>query len=103
MKGMTRLEAGKLIQFVTGHGWLKRHLRITGEGTDDLCTLCGENPEEPGHLFWHCSVLKPVTSNLSQDYWTSGDKAYRVLHFIKEPAFENLDGFRASQNPPEDT
>ncbi len=47
-----------LSQFITGHGLFKRHLRHWNVLDTYLCSLCGEEPEDPWHLWEHCPSLE---------------------------------------------
>ena len=38
---LSRIDLGLLIQFITGHNYLRRHRKVMGEGNDTSCRLCG--------------------------------------------------------------
>ena len=57
-----RETVSKFIQFITGHGWLKRHAAIIARSggdmtADALCSLCGEKEETPIHLIEECDAI----------------------------------------------
>ena len=59
-----RTVLGIMIQFLTGHGWLRRHSWIVDSNygakpstIDPMCRLCGIEEESPVHL-WTCVKAK---------------------------------------------
>ena len=52
----------RLVQYITGHAFLRRHNKIVEHGTKDHldvkdCRLCGIEEETPHHLITKCEVL----------------------------------------------
>ena len=52
----------RLVQYITGHAFLRRHNKIVEHGTKDHidlkdCRLCGMEEETPHHLITKCEVL----------------------------------------------
>ena len=83
MAGLNREWFGKITQAVMGHGGLRRHCFLRGEGLCPTCRLCSREPEEPGHLFWDCFVLVEDTEGLVGGFHESPDKVVRVQDFLK--------------------
>jgi hypothetical protein len=60
----TKKQIGLMIQFLTGHGFLRRHLNLldmeSGKDppTDPTCRLCGGFEETPIHFITECSALQ---------------------------------------------
>jgi hypothetical protein len=75
--GLGRGMLGVVIQFITGHTWLKRHTDIIEKTDDRACRLCGadgntyETTETPIHLATTC----PELSLVSPFYATHADIA----------------------------
>ena len=59
IRRLNRIDLGLLIQFVTGHNYLRRFRKVLGEG-DDKCRLCGEDTEDSLHLWENCKVTKDL-------------------------------------------
>jgi ribonuclease HI len=103
-----RATLGKLIQFITGHAFLKRHESLIqnkkGESEDDpeyitpTCQLCDRGDETPYHLIHDCGPLLHKSFGLFglrvnefqkvnyQLEWS----AAALLRFIKLPQVEEL-------------
>ena len=64
---LKRTELGILIQFFTGHGWLRRHCGIIDGITDKTCQLCYQGEEDPEHLWSHCVATESVRGQSTQD------------------------------------
>ena len=56
---LSRTDLGLLIQFVTGHNYLRRHRRVLGE-KEDKCRLCGEDIEDSLHLWENCKGTRDL-------------------------------------------
>ena len=56
---MPREHLGWCIQFFTGHGWWKKHLKLANLCNDHTCRLCKRynSVESPIHLFSECTEL----------------------------------------------
>ena len=54
---LERQDLGRAVQFITGHGWLRRHCHVVDSSVDPTCRLCLEDDEEPAHLFWECPAI----------------------------------------------
>ena len=50
-------ELQQIVQFVTGHGLYRGHLRNWNELESDQCSLCGEADENTWHLWEWCPML----------------------------------------------
>ena len=53
----------------TGHGWWKKHLKLTNLWKDDTCRLCKQpnSIESPIHLFTECTELSAIRQELFND------------------------------------
>ena len=70
---MSREHLGWCIQFITGHGWRKKHLKLTNLCNDDICRLCKrpDSIESPIHLFTECTELSAIRQDLFNDPYPS--------------------------------
>ena len=66
---LSRDYLGKCIQFFSGHGWWKKHLRIAQLCRDNECRLCCEEGaiKCPIHFFSECPALADVRCELFND------------------------------------
>ena len=101
---MNRKEIGLFIQFITGHGWLNRHVALLNQEWDvetklerGLCRLCLEDEETPVHLVCHCPAL--VTERLEvfgigryTDYPPPAWSPEQLLRFLRVPHIDELFG-----------
>ena len=60
MQTLSREEACRTIQFLTGHANLRRHQFLRSEVTDPACRICDFREETPEHLLIRCPDLKPL-------------------------------------------
>ena len=52
---LNRVDLGKMIQFISGHGHWGRHLVLCKLQVEDQCQLCnGNSVESPEHLLHEC-------------------------------------------------
>ena len=63
---MPREHLGWCIQFFTGHGWWKKHLKLAKLCNDHTCRLCKRynSVESPIHLFSECTELTAIRQEL---------------------------------------
>ena len=62
-----RRTLGTVIQFVTGHAFLKRHEDVVNANSDEhdtSCRLCNQGEETPFHLVMECEELFPARRKL---------------------------------------
>ena len=59
IRRLNRIDLGLLIQFVTGHNYLRRHRKVMGE-KDDKCRLCGDDIEDSLHLWEDCKGTRSL-------------------------------------------
>ena len=57
---MDRDLLGKIIQIMTGHGYMNYHLALKGLVVCDKCRFCGKAAEESWHIITECEALKRV-------------------------------------------
>ncbi len=60
-------ELKHLAQIITGHGLFKRHLRHWNDIQDIYCSLCGEDTEDPWHLWDLCPVLDEQRASINRE------------------------------------
>ena len=82
-----------MIQFLSGHGWLKRHQHIIDSYVDPTCRLCGEGEESPEHLWHEClglgtQALKIINqrSGRPKHSWS----VLQVSRFLRVPSIAEL-------------
>ena len=63
---MSREYLGKCIQFFTGHGWWKKHLKLTKLSNNKVCRLCQlpDSIESPIHIFSECVAMTATRQGL---------------------------------------
>ena len=63
---MPREHLGWCIQFFTGHGWWKKHLKLANLCNDHTCRLCKRynSVESPIHLFSECTELTAIRQEI---------------------------------------
>ena len=54
---LNRQDLSLIVQFASGHNYLKYHMFNTGRAQDNLCRLCQSNPETAWHLLTECPYL----------------------------------------------
>ena len=66
LMNMSRENLGMCIQFFTGHGWWKKHLKIAKLCNDAKCRLCCEEGsiESPIHIFSECVAMEATRQGL---------------------------------------
>ena len=58
VQNASREDVGLLVQFITGHNFLRYHLFNTGRAASADCRLCAEHtPETSWHLWTECPAL----------------------------------------------
>ncbi len=111
---LSRDEIGMIIQFITGHCWLRRHEAIVAQSTTmpTDCRLCGSSgdthalQETPIHLATNCTATihlarpnLPNSSSQSQiEAPVSSLQPSTLLHFLTEPLVQGLEGFQGRSN-----
>ena len=66
---ISRENLGKSIQFLSGHGWWKKHLTTANLSGNQECRLCCEegSEETPIHIFSECEALTDTRRILFSD------------------------------------
>ena len=64
---MNQKDLRNLVQIITGHGLFKRHLRHWNDIQDIACQLCGEDNEDPWHLWNLCPALNGLRTKIKQE------------------------------------
>ena len=62
---MGRPTLGHFIQFITGHGWFKRH-RAKIDEDSSLCRFCNSAQEDPAHIWSTCTKFNGVRHAIRQ-------------------------------------
>ena len=64
---LSRPEASKVVQLLTGHNWLLYHRARIKRLSDNLCRLCGITLETSAHMVWFCPdpALTRIRSNMA--------------------------------------
>ena len=81
---LSREQLGKCITFFTGHGWWKKHLKLTKLCNSEICCLC-KLPDSI-NLFSECTVLTAIRQELLNDPYPSqlviSNKLCQVAEFV---------------------
>ena len=66
---MPREQLGKCIRFFTGHGWWKKHLKLTKLCNNEICRLCKlpDSIESPINIFSECTAMTATRQELFND------------------------------------
>ena len=100
---------GELIQFLTGHGWFRRHRAKIDEDSSQ-CRFCNAELEDPAHLWSSCrkfdGVRHAIRQNCKEDHSiVSFSKPFiwsveQLIRFFRDPKMvELLAGPRTQQRP----
>ena len=92
---LKRLQWGKLVQFITGHNTLNRHLFLTGVDPEisETCTLCGYDPMTSSHVMGSCPALMWKRGEVFNEYFLDTPFTApigKVLHFMKMSGLEPI-------------
>ena len=96
---LPRQELGLTIQFLTGHGFMRRHQNIIDPYVDLTCRLCGAGDESPEHLWHEClglsaqagSIINQRPNKSRKNSWSP----QQVGRFLREPSIAILLGQEA--------
>jgi hypothetical protein len=67
---LTRPACGRMVRYLTGHAFLRRHQTLVFGSGDERCRFCREDPEEPQHLILSCPRLSRI--RLEYFYYPGG-------------------------------
>ena len=83
---MSREHLGWCIQFFTGHGWWKKHLKLANLCNDSICRLCKRpnSIESPIHLFTECTELTAIRQELFNNPYPSNLTIHNQLCQVTE-------------------
>ena len=90
IRSMNRFDAGRLVQFLTGHVALSRHLVLMGLVEHPTCRLCqGDELETPHHLLTSCEALELERMRI---FTSEGPRARlrQINQLIQLPKIQNL-------------
>ena len=97
-----RKEVGLFIQFITGHGWLNRHVALLDQALDtetsierSRCRLCLEEEETPVHLVCQCFALTVERVGIfgacnSAEHPPASWSPGQLLRFLKVPQINEM-------------
>ena len=57
MPSISQVELGLVIQFLTGHFYLRKHMSMLESGLASECRLCLEENQDPIHLWWETTAI----------------------------------------------
>ena len=88
---LDRADCSLLVQFLTGHNYLRYHLYVTGLSESKECRLCQAGIEDAWHLLTQCEPLFRLRYDtfLEPDI-TKLPHPRGVLQFIKSTRLYNL-------------
>ena len=93
----SRLNTSLLVQFITGHNYLKYHRNLMGRAGDNSCRLCNDGVEDAWHLLTRCEPLTWARLETFLDYDIGKLPHPRLtLQFIRNNGIVNL------MEPPEE-
>ena len=72
---------GELIQFITGHGWFRRH-RFKIDEDSIRCRFCNSAPEDPAHFWSKCATFDQARHAIRQECEKEGDSVSFTTPFI---------------------
>ena len=90
----------RLVQYLTGHAFLRRHNKIVEHGSKDHidikeCRLCGMEEETPHHLITKCEVLAMHRFSLfgkqELETYFSNWKIPQMLYYLDQGDFYDLE------------
>ena len=90
---------GHFIQFITGHGWFKRH-RVKIDEDSSLCRFCNLAKEDPAHLWSTCTKFRGVRHAIRQQCEKDGHpvsftqpfvwSVWQLNRFFRDPRMAKL-------------
>ena len=83
---MPREHLGWCIQFFTGHGWWKKHLKLANLCNNSICRLCKQHNsiESPIHLFSECTELTAIRQEIFNNPYPSNLSIHNQLCQVAE-------------------
>ena len=89
LMNMSRENLGKSIQFLSGHGWWKKHLNTANLSGNQECRLCCEecSKETPIHIFSECAALADTRRILFNDQYPTQQVGRELLCQVVELIF----------------
>ena len=88
---LSRGELSMLLQFVTGHNYLRYHLYNTGRADNPMCRLCHEEKETAWHIMAECPRLFFVRAeHLCAMELDHMPHPRALLNFLKSPTINPL-------------
>ena len=73
-----------LVQFVTGHNFLRYHQYKIGKAQSKSCRLCGVGIETSEHIVWKCATLARSLLNFWVDPSIVIQRTESLLKFLTE-------------------
>ena len=88
---MNKEDLRSLIEVITGHDLLKKHLKHWHNMQDQECTLCRESPETYHHIVHECPALTQHRIENPCDFKEGHGVYYgQLLTFIRKPNIKKL-------------
>ena len=91
-----RTNFSRLVRWITGHNFLKRHNAIINPDNQDLlCRYCSLEPETSSHLVTDCEVLCHVRAEAFNTHFLSTTEPYwqphNLIKFINDNSVKDLE------------
>jgi ribonuclease HI len=93
---LTRLEAGRIVQFCTGFNNLGRHSHNKDRQISSLCRLCGDIREDSWHLATDCEPVLLHSRNVLSTLHSGGQWTIAgLMEFLNHPPVYRLTSTRS--------
>ena len=92
LRQIHRFELSKLVQFITGHCNLNRHISLQDKGHSPLCRHCQDSEETPWHLVTSCPSFFLHRRNIfhGQILYSIDWSPKQLLGFCKESSIWSM-------------
>ena len=92
---LPRIACGQMIQFMTGHNFLKRHQAIINKGGDSRCRFCDKGEESTEHIMSYCDNFATLRQILFNDPYPQPPydnlPLEQVLNFLRMAKINTLE------------
>ena len=97
LDSLNRHDLSLIIQCITGHCFLNRHMYLVGKSFTKFCRFCHEDHETPWHLIGWCSHFTTLRLNYFSEQYLENTNLFStpqgfngLLGFLKETTINNL-------------